>query len=307
MKLFTLDQIVIQALDFFIKDAPPSVDVQQFNSPFVVGSGNAYNTGVVLFSGKNTTLADESTFRTVLQQTPKKTKDGSLKDVVVISASGSKDSVWEIELAKKLGFKTTLLTTKAHSDGAKIADKVIVFQSIPEPYTYNVSTYMGMILGATNENPSKIKAFIQKLAFPSGFSKHTGFAFVVPDRFAPLCQFIDIKKSELFGPHVSLRAFSQGHARHAKFVIRTPQELVISLGQKNEFFGDPKHRWDIYLPDDFDFAAMMATTYYIIGKIQESKPPYYMDNITRYVNKDGPKAYGPNKKPFEIIVPGSLN
>lgn len=305
MDIITLDQNVLQTLDFFIKTPPPSLDIERFKSPFVVGSGNAYNTGIILFSGKDATLADESNFKMILQHADKETKDGTTREVVVISASGSKDSVWEIELANKHGFKTTLLTTKAQSDGAKIADDVIVFKSIPEPYTYNVSTYMGMIIAGTHENPSTIKKFIGELKFPSDFAKHSGFAFVVPDRFLPICPFIDIKKSELFGPHVSLRAFSQGHARHAKFVIRTPEELVISLGQKNEFFGDLNHRWDIDLSEGFDFAGVMATTYYIIGKIQDSKPPYYKENILRYVSDDGPKAYGPSTKPFEVIVPGS--
>ncbi len=305
MNIISLDQNVLQALDFFIKNPPPLIKVEQFKSPFVVGSGNAYNTGIALFSGKNAVLADESNFRLVMKHAETKTKDGVLKDAVVISASGGKDSVWEIELAKKYGLKTTLLTTKAQSRAAKIADTIIVFKSIPEPYTYNVSTYMGMMLGATHENPSSIKKFIEDLRMPDNFSRHTSYAFVVPDDFLPVCAMIDIKKSELFGPYLSLRAFSQGHARHAKFVIRSAEELVISLGQKNEYFGEPEHRWDINIPDDFNFAAVMATTYYIIGKIQESKPPYYKKNIERYVNEDGPLAYGPNTKPFDLIVPGN--
>lgn len=300
MNIINLDENVLQALDFFIQNPPPSINIEQFKSPLVVGSGNAYNTGAILFSGKSAVLADESNFKLIMEHADKKNQD-----VVVISASGGKDSVWEIELSKKNGFKTTLLTTKAQSDAAKIADKVIVFQSIPEPYTYNVSTYMSMILGATHEDPTKIKEFINNLKLPKNLGQYIGYSFVVPDTYLSLCPMIDIKKSELFGPNVSLRAFSQGHARHAKFVIRTPQELVISLGQKNEFFGDPNHRWDIDLPVGFNFAAVMAITYYIIGKIQALKPPYYKENIVRYVKEDGPKAYGPNVKPFEVIVPGS--
>lgn len=301
MNIITLDQNVLQALDFFAQNPPPLVDIQRFKSPFVVGSGNAYNTGAILFSGRNAVLADESNFKLIMGNADKKNQD-----VVVISASGGKDSVWEIELAKKYGLKTTLLTTKAQSDAAKIADVVIVFKSIPEPYTYNVSTYMGMILGVTHENPLKIKQFIEGIKLPTNFSQHTAYAFVLPDKYIPLCPMLDIKKSELFGPYLSLRAFSQGHARHAKFVIRSPEELVISLGQKNEYFGDPNHRWDIDLPAESNFASIMAMTYFIVGKIQESKPPYYKENIERYVSEDGPKAYGANTKPFEVIVPGSF-
>lgn len=303
--IINLDENVLLALAFFAKNPPPSVNVDEFKSPFVVGSGNAYNTGSIIFSGKDAILADESNFRSIIASSNKKTQDGLLRDAVVISASGGKDSVWEIELAKEHGLKTTLLTTKAQSDAAKVADRAIVFKSIPEPYTYNTSTYMGMLLGATHENPLRIREFIESLKFPSNFADHKGYAFVVPDHFMQVCPMLDIKKSELFGPHVSLRAFSQGHARHAKFVIQTPEELVISLGQKNEHFGDPDHRWDINLPEDSNFAAIMAVTYYIVGRIQASKPPYFKENIARYVSQDGPKAYGHDTKPFDVIVPGS--
>ena len=300
-----LDQTVIQALDFFIANPPPSLDVKQFKSPFVVGSGNAFNTGAILFSARDAKLADESNFRSIIASSNKKTQDGSLKDAVVISASGGKDSVWEIELAKQHGLKTTLLTTKAQSDAAKIADEVIVYKSIAEPYTYNTSTYMGMILSATGENPARIKEFIEGLKLPENFGTHKSFAFVVPDKFMQICSMLDIKDNELFGPHSAIRAYSQGHARHAKFVIRDPEELVMSLGQKNDFFGDPNHRWDVDLPNRIDYAGIMAMAYYIVGKIQGSKPPYFKENIARYVSGDGPAAYGPTTKPFTVIVPGS--
>lgn len=300
-----LDETVLQTLIFFAKNKHPSLEISQFNHPFVVGSGNAFNTGAIIFSGKDAILADESNFRSIIASSDKKAQEGTLRDTVVISASGGKDSVWEIELAKEHGLKTTLLTTKAQSDAAKAADRVILFESIPEPYTYNTSTYMGMILGATREDPLRIKEFIENLKFPDNFADHKGYSFVVPDQFMQICPMLDIKKSELFGPYVSLRAFSQGHARHAKFVIRTPEELVISLGQRNEHFGHQDHRWDINLPEDSNFATIMAATYYIVGRIQASKPPYFKQNIARYVSEDGPNAYGPNIKPFDVIVPGS--
>lgn len=304
-KIINLDENVLLALNFFAKNPPPSVNIDEFRSPFVVGSGNAFNTGTIMFSGKDATFADESNFRSIIASSNKKTQEGLFRDVVVISASGGKDSVWEIELAKKYGLKTTLLTTKPQSDAARVADKTIAFKSIAEPYTYNFSTYEGMVLGAKPEDPLKIKEFIESLKFPDNFADHKGYAFVVPDQFMQVCPMLDIKKSELFGPYVSLRAFSQGHARHAKFVIKTPEELVISLGQRSEHFGDPDHRWDINLPQGTNFATIMAVTYYIVGRIQASKPPYFKENIARYVSEDGPKAYGHNTPPFDIIVPGS--
>jgi len=300
-----LDEDVLLTLDFFTKNKPPTLDINRFKLPFVVGSGNAYNAGTIIFSNIAATFADESNFRKTVTSFGNAIKKGLMKDTVVISASGGKDSVWEIELSRQHGLKTTLLTTKAESGAAKIADEVITYKSIAEPYTYNTSTYMGMVLGSTCENPLKIKEFIGELKFPDAFADYKGYTFVLPDKYMQICPMLEIKKSELFGPHVSLRAFSQGHARHAKFVVRSSEELVISLDQKNEYFGDPSHRWDIDLPENSNFAMIMALTYYIIGKIQASKPPYFKENIGRYVSEDGPQAYGQNTKPFEIIVPGS--
>lgn len=302
--LISLDQNVLQALDFFIQNKPPAFDINNFSLPFVVGSGNAYNTGLILFSEKAGIFADESNFKKLVEAYKEAISNKLITQAVVISASGGKDSIWEIELAKQYGLKTTLLTTKKDSGAAQVADQVLVYQSIDEPYTYNVSTYMGMILSATKEDPAKIKSFIESLKFPENFANYKAYSFVLPDKFLPICPMLDIKKSELFGPNLSMRAFSQGHARHAKFVIRSSDELVISLGEKNEFFGLPENRWDIVLPQDTNFAAVVAVTYYIVGKIQIAKPEYYKENIANYVSDYGPKAYG-KVEPFDLIVPGS--
>lgn len=299
-----LDQIVMDTLDFFTKYPPVTLDIDTFNFPFVVGSGNAYNTGQILFSGKAAVFADESNFKTVLPAFQKAIEAKLITQAVIISASGGKDSVWELELAKKAGLHTTLLTTKAKSPATQIADKTYVFKSIAEPYTYNTSTYMGMILAATKENPEDIKSYIQTLAFPENFAAYTSYAFVLPDNFLAVCPMLEIKKDELFGPHVSLRAFSQGHARHAKFVNRTKNELVISISEKNEFFGDPAARWDIFPPKELGVAGIMAMTYFIVGKMQKSKPQYFSENVANYTADYGPKAYG-SDTPFDMIVPGT--
>lgn len=303
-EIINLDKNVLLALDFFTKNPPPFLDINIFNLPIVVGSGNAYNTGLIIFSEKAAIFADESNFKNLIATFEKAIQNNLIKEAIIISASGGKDSVWEIELAKKYSLKTYLLTTKERSDASKIADKIYVFQSIDEPYTYNVSTYMGMILSSTKENPAKIKNYITSLSFPDNFTSYKSYSFVVPDQFMNICPMLDTKKSELFGPYLSIRAFSQGHARHAKFVIRSKDELVISIGKNNECFGDPNHRWDIFPPEYINFAGMMALTYYIVGKIQKSKPPYFKENIENYVNDYGPKAYG-SQKPFDLIVPGS--
>lgn len=303
-KIISLDENVLQALDFFVANPPPAFNPDGFNLPFVVGSGNAYNTGLIIFSEKAAIFADESNFKTIIASFEKAITSKLIKQAIIISASGGKDSVWEIELAKKYGLKTSLLTTKAKSGAAKIADKVYVYKSIDEPYTYNVTTYVGMVLSASKEDPQEIKKYIQSVKLPQNFDIYKTYTFVLPDRYMQVCPMLEIKNNELFGPHMSIRAYSQGHARHAKFVIRSKEELVISIGEKNEYFGDPNHRWDIFPPDNISFAGIIALTYYIIGKIQRVKPQYYKDNIINYVSDYGPRAYG-STKPFDLIVPGT--
>lgn len=302
--VINLDECVLNALDFFENNPPPDFNISGFDLPFVVGSGNAYNTGTIIFSEKAAIFADESNFKKMIPAFKKAIESGVIAQAIVISASGGKDSVWELELAKENGLETTLLTTKGESDAAKIADKVHVFKSLAEPYTYNTSTYMGMILATTKESPTEIKKAIDSLQFPTNFDSYKGYSFVLPDKYLNICPMLDIKKSEMFGSNLSLRAFSQGHARHAKFVVRSKDELVISVNSKNEYFGDPESRWDLTLPDNISFAGIMAITYFIVGKIQASKHPYFKENIGNYVNDYGPKAYGKNE-PFDLIVPGS--
>ncbi len=305
--LITLDQGVIKALNFFNKNKLPKLNLNNFAFPIVVGSGNAYNTGQILFSSRKAIIADESTFKKTIENYRDLINKKIIKEVVVISASGEKDSVWEIELAKKYKLKTILLTCSSDSSAAKIADKVIIYPKISEPYTYNISTYLGMVLSATGENPRLILNFLKKLKIKNGFKNYNSYSLILPDKFIAITPMIDIKKSELFGPKLSLRSFSFGHARHAKFVIRDKKELVITLGkEKNLYFGEPQSRWQIELPNKVDFAFVLCLTYYLVGQIQKNKPAYFKNNIKNYCQDYGPQAYG-NNKPFDIIVPGSVN
>lgn len=304
-KLINLDQGVINALEFFSKNEIPKLNLDKFNFPIVVGSGNAFNTGNILFSGRLAFFADESNFEKTLLSCRDLISKKIIKDVVVISASGEKDSVWEVKLAKKYKLKTTLLTCSPNSTASKLADSVIFYPKIAEPYTYNISTYLGMILSVSGENPKNILDFIKKNKSKVNFKKYDSFSFIIPDEFITITPMLEIKKSELFGPKVSLRAFSFGHARHAKFVIRDKKELVVTLGaEKNLSFGDPQSRVQIALPKKVDFAFILCLTYYLVGQIQASKKPYFKNNIKNYCQDYGPKAYG-GKKPFDIIVPGN--
>jgi glucosamine 6-phosphate synthetase-like amidotransferase/phosphosugar isomerase protein len=304
MKLINLNQAVYNALQFFGKTKIPRANFQKINFPLVVGSGNAYNTGTILFAKQPAIFADESNFKATLKKYNSLLKKKVIKEVVVISASGEKDSVWELELAKKNKLKTTLLTCSGDSSAAKIAGESYIYRKLSEPYTYNTSTYLGMILSLTKEKPEKILSFLKQIKLPRNFKNYTSYTFVLPDQFIEICDMLNIKGRELFGPHLQVRAYSEGHSRHAKFVHQDKNELVIGLGVHNKYFGDPKHRLDIKVPTTTNYALMLCLGYSIIGRIQECKPAYFQKNITKFCQDYGPKAYG-NTKPFDVIVSGN--
>lgn len=296
----SLSEVVIAAISYFIKNRPPKLGPKGFNFPMIIGSGNAYNAGQIIFGSQKALFANESNFKEITKNYHDLISQKIISDAVVISASGEKDSIWEVKLAKKLGLKTSLFTCSPQSSAAKLADHVYEYHKLPEPYTYNTSTYLGMILSATMEDPKVILKHLKSIKLPNRFRRYDSYAFVLPNKFAALAPMLEIKRNELFGPKLSLRAFSEGEARHAKFVIRDERELVISFGE-NLYFGHKKHRWEIELPKGANYGLMMALTYFIIGKIQEGKPAWFEKNIYNFCNDYGFPPYGSNK-PFEVIV-----
>ncbi len=296
----SLSDVVLAAVGYLAKTHPPKLVAKSFKFPLVIGSGNAFNAGQIIFSGQKALFANESTLNDLIKNYKDFISQKIITDAVIISASGEKDSVWEVKLAKKLGLKTSLFTCSPESSAAKLADRVFEYHKLAEPYTYNTYTYLGMILSSTLEDPKIILKHLKALRLPKNFSEHHSFAFVLPNKFAALTPMLEIKRNELFGPKLSLRAFTEGEARHAKFVIRDEKELVISFG-KNLYFGHPKHRWEIKLPKNADYGLMMAITYFLVGQIQKNKPAWFEKNIYNFCNDYGWKPYGGNK-PFEVIV-----
>lgn len=303
LELDSLNLSVLKALDFFQKNPPIRLNLKKYSFPIVVGSGNAYNTGLAIFSGQKALVATESNFKEMLSRYRDLIKNKIITDAIVISASGEKDSVWEAAAAKKMGLKTVLLTCSPASSAAKIANETYTFRKLPEPYTYNTSTYLGMIMAATGEKAKDIASFILKLKLIKNFKHYRAYAFILPDEWGAIAPMLEIKKSELFGSNLSLRAFSYGEARHAKFVIRDKDELIISFGE-NKYFGETKSRWQIIPPQGANKAWAMAVSYFLIGLIQDSQPDYFYKNIKKFCTDYGYKAYS-GSKPFDIIVPGN--
>jgi hypothetical protein len=299
-KLPNLNASVLSGLDFFIKNEPPRLSRRQASFCFVVGSVNAYNTGRMLFADRPTIFAEESNFSELLKIYRPLIKNKTIKEAIIISASGEKDSVWEIRAAKKAGLKTTLLTCAPKSTAAGLADYNLLFEKNPEPYSYNFSTYLGMLLAATGERPQDIKKFVRSIKISKKLKLYNYFTFILPDRYRPIVDMINVKDDELFGPYSKLRAYSEGNARHAKFICESPRELVISFGQ-NKFFGLSKNRLNIKLPKNANYGTILSASYYIIGFIQAAWPAYFKKGLPDYCQKSGPRPYG-QKKPFSIIV-----
>jgi len=279
--MIDLDECVLNALDLFAKSPPPRFSVD-FKRPLVVGSGNAAVTGKIIFQGSDAIFANESDYGLWLDHV-----DGA----VIISASGGKHAPIIARELRKHKIKTVLMTTNANAPAKPLVDKVYVFPKNPEPYTYNTSTYLGMILSRTGENPRKIKQFIQDQTRPRipDLSRYNAFVMIIPDRLESERFLFQTKFDELFGPRINGRIFTEDQMKHAKTIVPSSKECFISIGVKNTQWGDPKRRYEFPLPsvakDSPMNVALMAIGYYIIGNIQKQNPPWFKQNIVAFTKK----------------------
>ena len=155
-----LDVAVLGALELFMEESLPNLPVDIYKRPLVVGSGNAEATGKILFEETDAIFASESNFEKKLQDIP------DIDGVVIVSASGGKHAPVIAEGTKKYRKDITLITNAPNSKTKSLLDGTYpytqyVFPKNREPYTYNTSSYMGMILGYTKEDPAKIYTFIE--------------------------------------------------------------------------------------------------------------------------------------------------
>ncbi len=297
-----LDVVVIGALELLEKSQLPSTAVP-FRRPLVVGSGNAIPTGEIIFRESDAVFTDESNYEVALARVP------DIDGAVIISASGGKHST---EIAKKLsekGIETVLFTNNQNAPAAAFLPKemVRVFPKNREPYTYNTSTYLSMIVADTMEKTADIKKFLEETIAPSvdwPFEKYRAFSFIIPSEFASLRPMLRTKFDELFGPKLIGRFFIPEEAKHAKTVIEDSEEAFISFGVENNSYGEEKNRFFVPmtegggLPAQTGYAAALATTYFVVGKIQNAHPPYFKESIARYC-KEASLTFG---QPIDPIV-----
>ncbi len=280
----TLDEVVLGALDLFCDTTVPEIDFSRFKRPLVVGSGNAAVTGRLLFAGVDAVFADESSYIEKLDAV------GDIDGAVLISSSGSKHALPIAAELKRRNVDTVLCTNNADAPAKSMisSDKIFVFPKNREPYTYNTSTYMGMILSKTKEDPESILSFIEDYVapiVPTSLTDHGAYYFIFPEHYNEMREMIATKFNELFGPQVMGRIFTAEQTKHAKTVVPMEGELFVSFGEENTMFGEPENRIDIPLPDRANYAAMMAISYYVVGCLQKQLPPYYMNRISGYVKE----------------------
>lgn len=289
-----LDVCVLGALELFQKEKIPSFDVK-FKRPLVVGSGNAEATGRILFEDHDAVFASESNFEVELREIK------SIDGVVIVSASGGKHAPIIAKVSKKYKKRVLLITCNPNSKAKKYVDNVIVFPKQREPYTYNTSTYMSMILSKTKENPIKIEEYIKnkidKLKFPD-FKKYKKIYVILPGEFSVgLPRMVQVKFIELFGREISRDVETIEYVKHATTVTPSKDELFISFGVKNNKYGEKKNRLFVPLPKRPNYASVMAICYYVVGKIQKAHQPYFKENIVNYTKKAS-KLFGEKINPI---------
>lgn len=286
-----LDICVLAALELFDAVTIPEIKVT-YERPLIVGSGNAAATGKIIFADKDAIFADESTYEDKLKNI--ETIDG----VVLLSASGGKHAPVIARAAKKKQKNVMLITNNKHAEATKYADQTYVFPKNREPYTYNTSTYMGMILGKTKEDPKQIIKFIteniDKVKMPD-FSKYKRFFLIIPEELSGVKRLLQVKFIELFGRNVARDVETFEYMKHAVTVVPAENELFVSFGQKYTDFG--KHHLTIPLPKNTDYVTMMAIGYYLVGKIQQQQPDWFKKNIADYTKKVS-NIFGKEIKPI---------
>ena len=62
-------------------------------------------------------------------------------------------------------------------------------------------------------------------------------------------------------------------------------------------WGKPENRLFVPLPENADYGAMMAISYYVIAQIQKQRPAYFKQNIVQYM-KEVSEIFGQTLSPI---------
>lgn len=286
----SLDVVVTGALELFVETNLPAVPT--FKKPLVIGSGGALVAGEVMYGNAAAVFANESNYKQILQSI-----HDIVDGVVLVSASGSKHAV-EIAayVAEHSATPLTLITNNATALAAEYVapQRVLVLPKNREPYTNNVSTYLGMILAATGEDPSSILTHLNHISeqvAKTDLGAYQNYTFILPSETNAVSSLIRIKFEEMFEPRIHGRAYGAEDIKHAKTVVSDGSELFISLGVDNHHYGKESQRLHISLPAEAQAGTVMAVGYFIVGCIQNSHPPYFKESIAAYA-KQASEVFG---------------
>ncbi len=275
-----LDVAVRAALELFADVPLPMLDLGTHQRPLVVGSGNALVTGRVLFDEQDAIFASESTYRKKLHLFP------VISGATIISASGGKHAapIAEHLAARKLDIRLFTTTADAPASAFVPEGQTFVFPKNREPFSYNTSTYMGMLLAKTKEDPTALHTFVGDVLaqLPDTLGDYDAFFFLIPEQFAHMREMFITKCEELFSAHIAVRVYTHEQAKHAQTIVPHERELFVSFGAANEHFG--LHTMTVPLPEEVHAAGMMAVGYSVIGAIQRAHPPYFKDNVQAYAH-----------------------
>jgi hypothetical protein len=278
----TLDEVVLGTLSFLDTVSIPTIDIHAHKRPLVIGSVNALSTGRILFRESDAVFADEGTYTTIIDRMP------SIDAVYIISASGSKHAIDSAQHIQKSGKPAYLITSNENAPARVYMDDahVFVFPHIREPYTYNTSTYFSMLLSGGHESSRAILTHIEKVIQPlvhTNMLEGTSFVFTVPPQYGAVRSMFTTKFDELFAPRVTGRSFTHEEIKHAKIVFPSDTQYFFNLGVTDTEYAPSTQQINIPLPENHGPVAMLAIGYYIIGCIQRSHPPYFMEAIPEYL------------------------
>ncbi len=273
-----LHEVVLHALDLHSSYEIPELRLPPARRRLVVASGNALPTGRILFAEEPALFASESQYEARLAGAP------DIDHAVVISASGTKHAPIVLADLIQRGLEPHLITAEPKSPAARLlpAERVVATRSLPEPLTYNTSTYLGMILAKTREDPARIKRFILDEIDPAlpDFQPYRAFYLMLRPRFEVEQPMFVTKFDELFGGRLTGRCYTSEQTLHAKTVVPWDKELFIDFGCGNDRFGTA--RLSLPMPEAAGFAEMMAVGYYAIGRIQAAMPPWFKEHVGAY-------------------------
>lgn len=294
--LLDLDVVTLGALELFEEQGLPKIKLPNFENPIIAGSGNAKVTAKILFGDKNPVFVDENNYKNISKSTK---SDG----VLIFSASGEKHAPIIAKYFLSLNIPTYLITCNENSSTQKILPKnhTIITPKNKEPYTYNTSTYMGWLLAITQEDPKKIREFIEKKVKPkikNNLFNYNAFLLITPNKFEKVNGLFETKFIELFGRRIARDVKTYEELKHAVTVVPYEKELCIkfSKGEEILFKGDIL---EIPIPNNANYATMMAIGYFVIGNIQKQNYPYFKKNINEYCSRVSQKSFGKN---IEVIV-----